>query len=57
MIEIDDNTPDCQEIFKNKDKWILNKNEFNAEEKIESYLKSNGNKDSFLLHIIYWVGP
>jgi hypothetical protein len=47
--------PDCEEISLNKDKWVLNENEFSAEEKLESYLKSNGNNDSFLFYIISFL--
>jgi hypothetical protein len=44
---------DCETILRERDKWVLKKNEFNAKEEFEKVLNSIRNKESFLFSIIH----
>jgi hypothetical protein len=49
------NELDCETIHREKNEWVLKKNEFNAKEEFEKALNSIQNKDSFLHSIISFL--
>jgi len=44
--------PNCEEILEDKQLWDLNKNEFDAKQEFDNIIKSNQDKDSYVIKLI-----
>jgi hypothetical protein len=53
--DLSDERLDCETILRNRNEWVLKKDEFNAKQEFEKVLNSIRNKESFLYSIIYYL--
>jgi hypothetical protein len=53
--DLSDERLDCETILRERNEWVLNKNEFNAKEEFEKVLNSIQSEKSFLYFIIYYL--